>query len=237
MGCGSSKNAVKEIDIQEVNRNNINVASTDETQLNKSNAVMIGVKSSSAKSRDSGIQEMDYTNAIPNGIITDADSDPHHIASGDRPKTPDLDLRGKKYHNSPQERMESKQILEELESQGFIQGTRINNGGTAFAISMQPNKTLTPLTPIVKKTPKRLERLNSAKKKFTKEELDQKLKEADDRRIENHRREKSRLAKQLAAHVEKAREVGGGGEGSFNEENQKHEQIMPKQQKTAEKVE
>jgi len=216
MGCASSKTSVQEIEIQDgktrrvsssKTRKAIHVEATEEYAVDKSRALVIGQqKATSAKSRDSGIQEME------NVAVTEY-SDPNHV-DDTRPRTPDFKLVGKQFESrsAARDRQKSKTILQELEAQGLIQGSRVQTGGAAFDVSLEPIGKLQPLAP-VKKPPPRLERLNSGRRKMTREELDQKLKEAESRRIKKHsEKSKSRIASQLRAHVAMSRQTGSDGE-------------------------
>lgn len=95
-------------------------------------------------------------------------------------------------------RIKSKTILEELQAEGLIQGLRnmqirfitslyvsggkINSGGAAFEVNLESNPKLEPLAPI-KRPPARLERLKSSKRLITQQELNEKMKAAEERRV------------------------------------------------------
>nr|CAB3266657.1 stathmin domain-containing protein 1 [Phallusia mammillata] len=211
MGCGQSKDAVKAIQMQDgevrsksAKSKKIKVASSDLTVADDSNAVQIG-KSTSAKSRDSGYQE-DYGKNDINDIITE-ESDPNRIKdveSLSRPKTP----IGSQFNpkSAGRERMRSRAILQELEAEGLISGSKVEKGGTAFEVSVGPLQPLEPLAPI-RRPPPRLERMKSEKKILTKAELEKKIHEADERRMQTMERKKSRLAMQIARDQEIAKKM------------------------------
>lgn len=63
----------------------------------------------------------------------------------------------------------------------FFKGPKIERGGSAFEVRLGPLQPLEPLAP-VRRPPPRLERLKSAKKLVTKDELEEKMKQAEERR-------------------------------------------------------
>lgn len=214
MGCASSKDSVQAITVENGvvkpasgKARKIKVHGTDSSDVNDNNAVRVGsAKARSAKSRDSGIDEMST-----DGMITEG-SDPHlisEIENEGRPVTPDLSLVGHQLSGNSiaRERMKSKVILEELESQGLISATKVQKGGASFEVSVSAPLTLEPLPPI--RPPPRLEKLNHDKPTLTKEELEKKLEEAEMRRQKSLSKPKkrSRLASQLARDREFANNI------------------------------
>jgi len=186
MGCGSSKTAVQTLESNHVNSiqasSSLYNSKTTQENNNTQEVTRETIKSSSAKSRDSGIQEMDnvsvsvFPNSIPD-TSKKISSLPVSIAS--------------KLDTVVHQRLESKTILQELEAQGFIKGSKINRDGTAFEVSLDP------ITTPIKKAPARLERLKSKKKRsLTKEKLEIKMKKAQARRME-HERSKSRMGSKM----------------------------------------
>jgi len=182
MGCGSSKTAVQtlennHIDSLQTSANLHNSKST--TKVNNTQEVTREtLKSSSAKSRDSGIQEMDN---LSNSVF------PNSIPDIIEPLSP---LPASKLDTVVHQRLESKTILQELEAQGLIKGSKVERDGTAFEVSLDP------IIPI-KKAPARLERLKYTKKRaLTKEKLEIKMKKAQARRME-HERSKSRMGSKM----------------------------------------
>ncbi|CAK8697957.1 unnamed protein product [Clavelina lepadiformis] len=219
MGCGNSKDAVKAIQIEDgevkggKSVKKVKVVSSDETLVSDTNAAHVGVnKSTSAKSRDSGIQEMDYSrDDYPNGIITE-ESDPHLVQDIE-----DFELVGRQFHSKSagRERMKSKAILEALEAEGLISGTKVQKGGAAFEVRMESLRPLEPLAPI-KRAPPRLQRLKSEKKILSKEELEEKQRLAECRRNNKLSKKKSRLASQIAQDQELAQKLTMEGDNAFD---------------------
>jgi len=159
MGCSASKTAVEEIEIQ----NGTLKTKKSSKKISLDDDDLQHTKTTSAKSRDSGIQEMDYTNY----------SDPNMVRSNEL-----LSPTTKTSYN----RIKSKTILEELQAEGLIQGGKINSGGAAFEVNLESNPKLEPLAPI-KRPPARLERLKSSKRLITQQELNEKMKAAEERRV------------------------------------------------------
>jgi len=183
MGCGSSKTAVQTLESNHVNSIQASSSlynSKSTPKINNTQEVTREtIKSSSAKSRDSGIQEMDNLSisVFPNSIPDTS----KQISS----------LPASKLDTVVHQRLESKTILQELEAQGFIKGSRIKRDGTAFEVSLDP------ITTPIKNAPARLERLKSKKKRtLTKEKLEIKMKKAQARRME-HERSKSRMGSKM----------------------------------------
>lgn len=223
MGCSSSKDAVQPITVKNGvvkpasgKARKIKVQGSDGTAVHADDALHINsAKSTSAKSRDSGIDGMDGS-GLPDGVITE-ESDPHLITEveGDRrPGTPNLSLVGSKFSsgNIARERMKSKAILEELESQGLITGSKVVSGGATFEVDARTPGILEPLSPL--RPPARLERLNQDKAPLTKEELEFKQLQAEMRRQKSMHKPKkrSRLASQLAKDKEMADNMEPNGE-------------------------
>ena len=70
----------------------------------------------------------------------------------------------------------------------YFVGTKVEKGGAAFEVSISPRQPLEPLAPI-KRPPPRLERLKTEsdlKKLPSKQELEDKMKLAEDRRKVKH---------------------------------------------------
>nr|XP_026691114.1 stathmin domain-containing protein 1 isoform X2 [Ciona intestinalis]XP_026691124.1 stathmin domain-containing protein 1 isoform X2 [Ciona intestinalis]XP_026691131.1 stathmin domain-containing protein 1 isoform X2 [Ciona intestinalis]XP_026691134.1 stathmin domain-containing protein 1 isoform X2 [Ciona intestinalis] len=200
MGCGPSKDSVKAIttgedgQIRSKSASKVKVKSAKESAVNESAATIVGAtKSTSAKSRDSGIQEMDYES----GDIITENSDPNRVqeveADG-RPETPGRQLTSK---SAGRERIKSRAILQELEAEGLITGSKVQKGGAAFEVRAGPLQPLEPLAPI-RRPPPRLEKLKRESSTLTKADLEQKLKAAEERRKKNLEKKTSRLAMQLA---------------------------------------
>ncbi|XP_039271286.2 uncharacterized protein LOC120345803 isoform X1 [Styela clava] len=252
MGCSSSKDAVQAITVEDGvvkpasgKARKIKVNETKSSNINENDAIHITMKSSSAKSRDSGIDEMDSD--IQDGIITET-SDPHRVSEierNNRPETPDLtrlkqyrpacprltdrrlreiietltgqgdcssdlSLAGHQFssNSASRERLRSKVILEELESQGLISSAKVQTGGAAFEVGGGSAVVLEPLSrPPLPRPPPRLEKLkHEGHQTLTKEELDLKQKQAEFRRQKSMHKPKrrSRLASQLAKDREMA---------------------------------
>nr|XP_039271287.1 uncharacterized protein LOC120345803 isoform X2 [Styela clava] len=220
MGCSSSKDAVQAITVEDGvvkpasgKARKIKVNETKSSYINENDAIHITMKSSSAKSRDSGIDEMDSD--IQDGIITET-SDPHRVSEiegNNRPETPDLSLAGHQFssNSASRERLRSKVILEELESQGLISSAKVQTGGAAFEVGGGSAVVLEPLSrPPLPRPPPRLEKLkHEGHQTLTKEELDLKQKQAEFRRQKSMHKPKrrSRLASQLAKDREMANDM------------------------------
>uniref|UniRef100_H2YEB1 Stathmin domain-containing protein 1 n=1 Tax=Ciona savignyi TaxID=51511 RepID=H2YEB1_CIOSA len=210
MGCGPSKDSVKAIttnedgQIRSKSASKTKVVSTKQSMINESDATIVeSNKSTSAKSRDSGIQEMDYGQL--NDIITE-NSDPNlvqRIETDGRPQTPGQQFNSK---SAGRERMRSKAILEELEAEGLITSTKVEKGGASFEVKVGPSQLLEPLAPI-RRPPPRLEKLKREPSSLTKADLDHKLKAAEERRKKTLEKKTSRLAMQLAKDKELAKKI------------------------------
>ncbi|XP_026691114.2 uncharacterized protein LOC100187274 isoform X2 [Ciona intestinalis] len=199
MGCGPSKDSVKAIttgedgQIRSKSASKVKVKSAKESTVNESAATIVGAtKSTSAKSRDSGIQEMEYESGdiiTENRILTATE-----VEADGRPETPGRQLTSK---SAGRERIKSRAILQELEAEGLITGSKVQKGGAAFEVRAGPLQPLEPLAPI-RRPPPRLEKLKRESSTLTKADLEQKLKAAEERRKKNLEKKTSRLAMQLA---------------------------------------
>ncbi|XP_026691105.2 uncharacterized protein LOC100187274 isoform X1 [Ciona intestinalis] len=204
MGCGPSKDSVKAIttgedgQIRSKSASKVKVKSAKESTVNESAATIVGAtKSTSAKSRDSGIQEMEYESGdiiTENRILTATE-----VEADGRPETPDFELVGRQLtsKSAGRERIKSRAILQELEAEGLITGSKVQKGGAAFEVRAGPLQPLEPLAPI-RRPPPRLEKLKRESSTLTKADLEQKLKAAEERRKKNLEKKTSRLAMQLA---------------------------------------
>lgn len=234
MGCKSSKSAVQSIQVTEdgvvtlsnapekVGKNAVVIESA-ESFVNQAKLVEPvkdandNTKATSAKSRDSGIEEMDLfekPDAIdreiaeftaPNAVAEagKVEQVPDDFISSDSSSMSSDSVE--KPINPVGERLQSEAILKELETAGLIQASKFNKGGAAFEVNLESPRrpALPPLAPL-NRLPPRLERLKTHKKLPNKDELDRKLRLAEKRRTEKMERTKSRIALKLAKDKENA---------------------------------
>ncbi|XP_038057638.1 stathmin domain-containing protein 1-like [Patiria miniata] len=159
-----------------------------------------GVSSATSKASahtfDSGL-EADYGN-----IITE-ESDPalvEQTMGGNRPHTPDLTLQGTQIDvrkRSGKARGTDQDIISQLKNEGLLSRPVAGQSGLAFDVMIAPE------FGILKKPPARLAKLKKKKTKkraLTKEELEAKLKSAEERR---KRKEAQKLEKLNTAAKEK----------------------------------
>ncbi|XP_077991333.1 uncharacterized protein LOC144445597 [Glandiceps talaboti] len=143
----------------------------------------------SSRTYDSGLGE-DYQHVITEG------SEPtrQKLADG-RPDTPDLLLTGTQIQGRKRsgKTRDTNDILEELQHQGLLLDRPKSRGGLAFDIMLSPEGSLSP----IKRAPPRLAKLKKkSKKKKTKEQLEAKLRAAEERRKAKEQEMKERLHSQ-----------------------------------------
>ncbi|XP_071807114.1 uncharacterized protein [Asterias amurensis] len=161
-----------------------------------------GVSSATSKASahtcDSGLEE-DY------GHIISEESNPTEqegVLTGQRPRTPDLSISGtqissRKRSGKDRENRTGKDIIGELKSQGLLSRPVAAQSGMAFDVMIAPE------FGILQKPPPRLAKLKKRKSKkrtLTREELEAKLKSAEERR---KRKEAEKIEKLNTAAKEK----------------------------------
>lgn len=227
MGCKSSKSAVQSIQVSQDGvvtlssapvhpSKGVDTIESAESFVNQTSHVEVHKdvpKSTSAKSRDSGIDEMDLFEkpdaidqeiaefAAPNAVNDPTD----YIQKPQEASSLNSMLQEPIKKNVEVERLQSEAILKELETAGLIQASKFNKGGAAFEVDLGESRkpSLPPLAPL-NRLPPRLERLKGQKKIVNKEDLEKKIRNAEQRRTAKMERRKSRLAQRLARDKENA---------------------------------
>lgn len=220
MGCSSSKSAVKSIQVSKegvvtkssapaaMGPNKDAVIDSAESFVHEVTHVEVikdasnPLKSTSAKSRDSGIDEMDLfekPDAIDREIAEFAAPNAVHDVEQSSQDDCSLSSEEPQKVNVEVERLQSEAILKELESAGLIQASKFNKGGAAFEVNLGETgrPSLPPLAPL-NRLPPRLERLKSQKRLPNKDDIDAKIKNAEKRRAAKMERRKNKIALKLA---------------------------------------
>ncbi|XP_002731635.1 uncharacterized protein LOC100373799 [Saccoglossus kowalevskii] len=170
-------------------------SSLDDLPEGPTRAVGSATSKISSRTCDSGLGE-DYSHVITEG------SDPQkQKLAGDRPDTPDFMLSGQQIQvrqRSAKKNRDTASILEELQQQGLLSSVpeRPQSRAVAFEVMLSGDEGLAP----IRRAPPRLARLkkrHKKKKHLTKEQLEEKLKAAEERRKAKEQEMKEKLQAQL----------------------------------------